>query len=806
MAYKLLGKDFLPHDVVAKVTGRAKYAEDFRAEGMVFCRLLLSPMPHARVKSIDASEALKMEGVLAVLTPDDVPAQHEPLPPILAKEPMYVGQPILAVAAIDETTAQDAIEKIKVDLEPLPYTVDPLQSLFPGGPNARSDANVGFAGFPPIPDTPLQTFKWSAADFAKAGDTQLPEGKAVEEWSYGDVEAGFKQAKLVIDESFVTASISHHSMEPRSCMAYWQNGKCFVHGSTQSHTFIIPTLAGLIGIKPEDVVLIAEYCGGGFGSKANAYPVMAIPALLSKKLGKPVMMRISRAEEYFLGSARSGFQGRIKLGFRADGRLLAADLYVVQESGPHTGFFDYKNAGDAVSLVYQPAAMRWRGVPVYTNTPTRTAQRGPGYNQIIFATEPLIDKAARELGIDRLAIRRLNDPENGSVFGPRRTPVTSSYIKDALAKGAEIFKWDERKKRNGKRTGSKVTAIAVGQAYHPSGFTGFDGLVRITPDGKLHIHTGVGNLGTFSHSGTARIAAEVLKYDWDNVIVERGDSRKNLPWNIGQFGSNTSFTMSRTNYVAAVDAVAKLKEIAAKDLGGEPEQYEIDGAKVFLKSNPSKSLTYAAAAQRAIELGGKYSGKEMPDDIHFITKASVTALAGTGLIGVAKDKLPVAGAPSAFAACFVEIELDVETGQHRIIDSLGIADCGTVIHPAGLATQIKGGAVQGFSMATCEHLVYDPQNGLPATVGLHQAKPATYLDFPLNMQAQGVDKPDPSSPLGTKGIGEPLLGCAAAALLCAISEALGGHVFNRTPVSPDMIVNFTAGRAQSHKPLQVNTF
>ncbi len=178
MAYKLIGKDFLPHDVVAKVTGRAKYAEDFRADGMVFCRLLLSPMPHARVKSIDASEALKMEGVLGVLTPDDVPAQPQPLPPILAKEPMYIGQPILAVAAVDETTAQDAIEKIKVDLEPLPFTVDPLQSLFPGGPNARSDGNVGFAGFPPIPDTPLQVFKWSAADFAKAGEAQLPEGRA----------------------------------------------------------------------------------------------------------------------------------------------------------------------------------------------------------------------------------------------------------------------------------------------------------------------------------------------------------------------------------------------------------------------------------------------------------------------------------------------------------------------------------------------------------------------------------------------------------------------------------------------------
>ena len=479
----------------------------------------------------------------ACLTPDDVTKLPEPFAPLLAKEPKYIGEPIVAVAAVDETTAQDALEKIKVDLEPLPFTVDPLQSLFPGGPNARSDGNVGMVFPPPIPATPVQTFKWTAADFAKVNEGQLPMGKAAEEWSYGDVDAGFAKSKVVYDETFVTASNSHHSMEPRTCMAYWQNGKCFVHGSSQSQSFIIPTLAQFIGIKPDELVLIAEYCGGGFGSKGNAYPSMAIPALMSKKLGKPVMMRISRAEEYFVGSGRSGFQGRIKLGFRADGKVLAADMYIVQEGGPHTGFWDFRNAGDAVSLVYQPDAMRWRGVPVYGNTPTRTAQRGPGYNQIMCAVEPLIDRAARELKSIACRCASSTPRRAGSKFAVKQA-VSSCYLKDALTKGAARFKWAEKKKRSGQRNGSKVTGVGVGQAYHPAGFFGFDGLVRITPDGKLHIHNGVGNLGTFSHSATARIAAEVLKYDWENCIVERGDSRKHLPWNIGQFGSNTSFTMA----------------------------------------------------------------------------------------------------------------------------------------------------------------------------------------------------------------------------------------------------------------------
>jgi CO/xanthine dehydrogenase Mo-binding subunit len=374
-----------------------------------------------------------------------------------------------------------------------------------------------------------------------------------------------------------------------------------------------------------------------------------------------------------------------------------------------------------------------------------------------------------------------------------------------LDKGAEQFDWQAKRALSGQRTGSKVIGVGVGQAYHSAGSNGFDGLVRITPDGMLHIHTGVGNLGTFSHSGTSRVAAEVLQCAWENCVVERGDSRKHLPWNLGQFGSNTSFTMTRTNYVAAMDALTKLKEIAALDLGGTAEDYDIADETVFLKSDPTQSLTYAAAAQRAIDLGGKFSGYEVSADLNNMTKTSVAALAGTGLIGAAKDNLERVGTVPALAVGFMRIELDLETGRFEILEYLGVADCGTVIHPMGLATQIKGAAVMGIGMASSERHIIDPQNGLPANVGLYQAKPPTYLDAPAMMDWAAVDEPDPQNPVGAKGIGEPIMGCATAALLCAISDALGGHIFNRTPVVPDMIVNAVAGREQSHKPLQIHT-
>ena len=807
MAHSLIGKDFVPPDVRGKVTGRAKYAEDFRADGMLFCRLLLSPMPHGRVRSIDTSEALNMAGVVAVLGADEVPSvppqpwesDKDPHPPILTNEPCYVGEPILAVAAVDEVTAQDAVDKIKVDLEPLPFTVDPLQSLQPDGPNARSDGNAVISG------EGVQEIKWTRQDFDVAESGQLPTGKPTTEWSYGDVEDGFAQAAVVLDETFVTAGLSHHSMEPRTAMSYWQNGKCYVFGSTQSQAFIVPGLARLLGIAPENLVYISEYCGGGFGSKGSAYPIMAIPAYMAKKTGRPVMLRLSRAEEYFNGSARPGFQGRIKIGFRDDGRVTAVDLYVVQENGPYIGSGDYNAAGGAVSLVYTPPAMRFRAIMVSTNTPPRGPQRGPGQNQIAAAVEPLIDKAARHLGIDRVTIRRLNAPDNESRYGGGRSEITSAYLRDALDKGAQRFGWEAKQAQSGTRRGSKVIGIGVGQAFHSAGASGFDGLVRITPDGKLHIHTGVGNLGTYSYAGTARVAAEVLDYRWENCVIVRGASQRHLPWNFGQFGSLTSSTMSRTNYAAAMDAVGKLKEIAARTLGGAPENYDIGNERVFQRSNPTRQLTFAAAAQQAIDLGGRFSGHELTDDLNEMTKTAARALAGTGLIGVAKDNQALTGTVPALAAGFVQIELDLETGKFDILDYVGVADCGTVIHPQGLSNQIKGGAVMGFSLACLERHIYDTRYGLPGSIGLYQARPATYLDVPLRMEWDAVDQADPQNPVGAKGVGEPLQGCAAAALLCAISDALGGHYFNRTPVAPDMIINAASGRGQSHTPLQVNT-
>ena len=265
--YRLLGKDFVPPDITGKVTGKAKYAEDFRVDGMVFARMYASPMAHGRVTRIDTSKAEAMEGVVGILTAEDVPEVEAPNAAILTNTPAYIGDPILAVAAETEQIAEDAMAAIEVDIEPLPFVTDPLDSLLDGGANAREEGNVYSRS---SEGSGFRTIKWSQEQIEEFRAGKEPSGEFVSEWGYGDLDKGFADAELILEEPFVTVGYAHMSMEPRTAMAYWENGKCYVHGSAQSQSFWIPGLARLLEVEQKDVCLISENTGGGFGSKIGA--------------------------------------------------------------------------------------------------------------------------------------------------------------------------------------------------------------------------------------------------------------------------------------------------------------------------------------------------------------------------------------------------------------------------------------------------------------------------------------------------------------------------------------------------------
>ena len=829
--YKLIGKNYPTSDLYAKVTGRAKYAEDFRADGMLFCKLALSPMPHARVRNIDAREALAMPGVKAILTMDDLPAPANSINDngtvilankkgyrALAMEPLFQGQPILAVAAVDELTAAEAIEKIRIDLEPLPFVVDPLVSLRPGGPNARTEGNVWMraaappnaqaGGRPPSVVPPgITELKWTEADFEEAKEGRLPMGKATDEWTVGDVDAGWKNAALVLDETFVTPNTSHQCLETRTAMAYWQNGKVYVYTGTQSTAQTVPAIARWLGIDPTNVVFISEYTGGGFGSKVTADITLVIPALLSKKANAPVMMRISREEEHYIGRGRPSLLGRMKVGFSKEGRITALDMYVICDNGPYDQVGDAYSSGRIVSLLYQPAAMRWRSVTVLTNTPPRSAQSSPGGMQGIAIMEPILAKAARKLGIDQVAIRRINAPEGKAPFGPmtggKQAYATSSFIKDALDRGAEQFKWNERKVHTGKRNGSKVRGVGVSMSCYSGGTTGFDGLFVIKPDGRIYIQSGVGNLGTEAWTDVHRVVAELLGVPWEKCEITWGNTAKNLPWTCPSGGSQTTHAMTRAAHAVTMDAKKKLQEIAAKDLGGKPEDYEVANERVFRKGGGA-GMTLAHAAQRAVQLGGIYDGHELPKDINKFTVASAAALAGQGLLAVARDNYPRDGQTFSYVATFAEVEVDVETGQYHILDFLAYADVGTILHPRALGGQILGRSILGIGHAIGQKWVYDQQYGLPVAKRFHHTKPPTILDIPDKMEWAALNIPDPETPIGARGIGEPPVGGGCAAILNALSDALGDEIFRRAPVTSDVILaSLEAGRPVQD-PLRAN--
>jgi CO/xanthine dehydrogenase Mo-binding subunit len=819
--YKLIGKNYPTNDLLAKVTGKSKYAEDFRAEGMLFCRLVLSPTPHARIKHVDMEEALAIPGVKAIFTADDIPAPADSMDDngrvikaskwgerALTDEPLYQGDPILAVCAVDELTCAEAIEKIRIDFEQLPFVIDPLESLRPGGPNPHADGNVWVRPEPPARPIPqLTEVKWTEQDFAEYDQGRLPMGQAPDTWSYGDIEAGFKDAALILDETFITPDVSHQCLEPRTAMAYWQNGKLFLHSGTQSTFQTRPAIAKWMNLDLDKIVFISEYTGGGFGSKITGGLTMIIPALLSKKLNAPVMMRISREEEHAIGRARPSLDGRMKIGFAKDGRITAIDMFTVCNSGSYDAQGDGSSAARIVSLLYQPPAMRQRAISVMTNTPPRSAQSAPGGMQGIAIIEPILAKAARKLGVDQVALRRVNCPEGKAEFGPvmngKRGHATSCFLKEALDRGAEQFQWQKRAARQPKQMGTKVRGVGVSLSCYVGGSTGFDGLLVITPAGRVQFQSGIGNLGTESVIDVHRAGAERLGVPWEICDVVWGDTSKHFPYTCASGGSTTTHTMSRASYAVADECKMRLKEIAAKTLGGKPEDYEVGNQRVFRKGGGA-GLSFAQAAERAIKLGGIYDGHDVNPEVNKQTKAAVAGLAGQGLVASAKDKYPHDGNTFSFVASFAEVEVDVETGKYYITDFLAYADVGTVMHPAALGGQILGRTTLGIAHAIGQKWVYDPQYGVAVAKRFYQNRPPTILDVPVDMQWEALDIPDPETPVGARGIGEPPVGGGCAAILNALSDALGDEIFQRAPVNADTILtSLEAGRPMQH-PLMAN--
>ena len=804
--FNLVGKDYIPPDVRAKVTGRAKYADDYLFDNLLHAKTFKSPYAHARVKSIDTSAAEKMSGVRAVLTYKDVPA--EPInQPALDGEPLVFGTPVAAVAAVDEYTAADAVDAIDVEWEVLDHVIDPIETLKPGSPNARSDGNIptgkslSEAQARQTKSNPtIDTVKWDNADFSTPYPTNA--GEYTVNWSWGDVSKGLAKADHVIEDTVEAHPVVTNPMEPRSNVAYWQsNGKLRVWGSSQSVGLTYFGLAGAVGANPADVSMILNFCGGGFGSKGTNYPQMSIPALLSKEVNQPVKIRGTRREEFYWGNGRSSNVFHFKIGFSKTGRITGLDVQTVADAGAYSSnaLSNISGALTALSANLQPETMRARAIGVFTNTPKRWPMRGPGQNQAALAVEPLLDRAAKELGIDSLKLRLQNVPTTGDPAGENKTPLTSAHLGEAYQMAAQAFGYDQKKSLNGKREGNLVHGIGMGSASHQSGYVGFDGLMAIHPDGTVEIRQGAGNLGTYSYSDVCRLGAETLGVPWDQVTVGWGRSDRSS-FTLGQFSSNTTFTTGLSQVKAAETAVSYLQEIAANQLGGSPSDYQVANGEV--SNGSGDSMTLAEAAKAAVSMGGKYTGEAIPADLkkslNPMTLAAAGDLVGKALIAFGHSGGPdLKGFVDSFNAAMAHVTIDLGTGKIRVIDLADYGDSGTIVHPASYHAQIQGGAIQGIGYALTELMRFDEQTGIPINTDWYQNKPPSILDYTEQpLKTGGVNKPDPYGPHGAKGVGEPPYGAAASAVTAAIQNGLGA-TFQHHPITPsDVLDKIAAGETK----------
>ena len=320
----------------------------------------------------------------------------------------------------------------------------------------------------------------------------------------------------------------------------------------------------------------------------------------------------------------------------------------------------------------------------------------------------------------------------------------------------------------------------------------------------MRVHTGIGNLGTESFSDCQRVAAEMVGIPWEKVEIVWGDTAKNLAWSCNSGGSQTIHAHTRTSHAAATDAIKKLQQIAAMDLGGRPEDYVVGGERVYRKGG-GRGMTLAQAAKRAIELGGIYDGHELPKDINAMTTRSATALAGQGLMGVAKDNYKRDGTTRSFAAAFAEVEVDLETGKYTITDFLAVGDVGTVIHPAALGGQILGRSMLGIAHAIGHRWTYDQRYGVMLARKFYNTGTPTILDAPQKMAWDAVGLPDPETPVGARGIGEPPVAAACNSVLNAIADALGDdEAFARSPVLVDHLVTALDTKKLGQVPLTAN--
>jgi 4-hydroxybenzoyl-CoA reductase subunit alpha len=766
-------------DATDKVTGRALYTDDISLPNMAHGKILVSPIAHGRIKSIDTSRAEALEGVLAVITGADVtdtkygvsPARYDE--DVLAKDRVrYVGDEVAAVAAVDERTALRAIGLIDVEYEELPAVFNPDDAMAEGAPqlHERYEKNVN----------------------------------TVVDHEFGDTKNGFAESHHVREESFVGNHIYQCPMEPHASIATWDpDGTLNLYTSTQVPPYVQYMLAHVLHIPLGQVRVIRPAVGGGFGGKAETTPLDLCAAILSKKIGRPVKMIYSREEMFRHGRGRHKQHMKFKLGVDEKGKIKAFTSRIYLDGGAYSSFgvATAYYAGSMMPTLYHIPNYDYKGYRVMTNKPACGAMRGHGVPQPRFAFECLLNMVADDLGIDPIEIRRRNamTPNTRTV---NDMDIGSCEFRATLDAAGDGSGWDEKYGRlpAGKGIGIGSGGFVSGAGYaiyrgqvqlsHEKGrepfqkksiFPHANAVVKITEDGMAAVlMIGAADIGQGSDTVLSQMCAEALGIPLSRLRIRSGDSDI-APLDLGAYSSRVTLMGGHAVSRAGAAVVEKMRPYAAKLLDCSADDVETREAKMFSKNDPARTVAWEEVARKYFNDNGPLvgTGCYKPPD---------------GLGGDYKGATVGTSPAFSFGTSICELSVDLETGKVKIDRFTDFHDCGTPINPQSVHGQVEGAIVMGASETILEDVQYD-EKGQILNPNLHGYTMMTIKDAP-EIFSGIVDSYEPRGPYGAKEIGEgstlPVLGAVAH----AIANATGVWV-KELPITPEKILEAMRGRDEA---------
>jgi CO/xanthine dehydrogenase Mo-binding subunit len=735
--YKVIGTRPVRPDGTDKVTGRALYGADFDITGLLHGKILRSPHPHARIKSINFDEALKIDGVLAVVTSKDLP--DNPDGPssiaygrgnILAKDKvLYVGHAVAGVVAIDPHTAEEALEVIKVDYEMLSPSLSVEEAM-----NDDSEIiheNVFMKEF---------------------GEMTTTNNNIDEHFQHkmGNVSKGFDEADLVVEGKYSTVMVHQGYIEPQAATALWKaDGSITVWNSTQGSFPDRDEMSNILDVPISKIKVVPLEIGGGFGGKIPIYQE-PVAALLSKKTGKPVKILMSRKEVFESTGPTPGGYTWVKIGVKNNGKITAMQAELAFEAGAFPGS-PVGMGSQCVFAVYKCENQLVDGYDVIVNKPKTAAYRAPGSPNAAFATEQVIDEISKKLNIDPIELRLINAVKEGDrrVDGPKFPVIGLLEVLEAMKNSPQY-----KKSLDGPNKGR---GIAVGYWFNVGLQSSCN--IMVNSDGTINLVEGSTDIGG-SRASIAMQAAETLGISYEDVNPIVGDT-ESVGYTHVTGGSRTTFATGYAAHLAAEEVNSKMIKRAAKIWGIPVDSVNYENGEFSSKSDPELNMSFKELASELENSGG--------------------SITGTGSINPKK----VGG---SFAGSIADIEYDPETGKVEILDFTAIQDAGKAIHPSYVEGQMQGGSVQGIGWALNEEYFYDKQ-GVMNNSSLLDYRMPTSLDLP-NINTIIVEVPDPSHPYGVRGVGEANIVPPTPAIANAIRQATGVR-FNSLPINPAAIVEKT---------------